>query len=438
MRANASLARANAGMRQRERLAFRQARVFEAISEFLDSITSGSALIDVVTQIARSVAHALNTQTDAALFQVPEGGEWRLVRFGPTGRPFGRQVVEPSADAMPLDSIVREFPGPAPAAVLLPWLAEPLGDEVELDEMRVISISGSSGSGVMLLVRAPLEEVDDSPMFLSLSGCWQAALSAAIHRDRFAHLTEQLAEANRSMLDMQERLARNQTMATLGEVAAGAAHEMNNPLTIISGRSQLLARRVEDAQLRRMAVEIMEQAHRLSGMITALRSFAEPVSPGRQEVDLADLVVRTVQRHGPREGRQPQVNTIFPKPLPPVFVDPGLISGALGELVQNAVESKGCTHIELRVQTESLNDRLKIEVRDDGSGLSEHVLKHAFDPFFSAKPAGRQPGLGLANARRFVEAHGGRITLANSPGGGAVATIWLDEWRRPSSSSEAA
>ena len=94
------------------------------------------------------------------------------------------------------------------------------------------------------------------------------------------------------------------------------------------------------------------------------------------------------------------------------------------------MEAKGSRHIELRVQTDPLDGRLKIEVRDDGAGLSEHSLRHAFDPFFSDKPAGRQPGLGLARARRFVEAHGGRITLVNGPTGGAIATIWLKDWNR--------
>jgi signal transduction histidine kinase len=63
---------------------------------------------------------------------------------------------------------------------------------------------------------------------------------------------------------------------------------------------------------------------------------------------------------------------------------------------------------------------------DRGPGLSEHALAHAFDPFFSEKPAGRQPGLGLTKARRLVEAHHGKLTLENGPNGGAVATIRLD------------
>jgi len=136
-----------------------------------------------------------------------------------------------------------------------------------------------------------------------------------------------------------------------------------------------------------------------------------------------------VQQTKSRGKRQPQVNTVFTKPLPAARVDGDLLGRALGELLRNAMEAKGSQHIELRVQTDGPDDRLRIEVRDDGSGLNEHALRHAFDPFFSAKPAGRQPGLGLATARRYVEAHGGRITLINGPSGGAVATIWLKNWR---------
>jgi two-component system, NtrC family, C4-dicarboxylate transport sensor histidine kinase DctB len=115
--------------------------------------------------------------------------------------------------------------------------------------------------------------------------------------------------------------------------------------------------------------------------------------------------------------------------LPMVHVDPEQISRALLELIRNAIESEGSTQIEVRVQIEPSDDRLNLYVTDDGSGLTPHVLAHAFDPFFSAKPAGRQPGLGLAQARRLVDAHGGTLTLENGRRHGAVATIRLPEWR---------
>ncbi len=111
--------------------------------------------------------------------------------------------------------------------------------------------------------------------------------------------------------------------------------------------------------------------------------------------------------------------------VPALAVDPEQIARAVHELVRNALEAAGSAQVQVRVQIDGPDDRLKIMVMDNGPGLSEHALAHAFDPFFSDKPAGRQPGLGLALAQRLVEAHDGRLTLENKPAGGALATICL-------------
>ena len=146
-------------------------------------------------------------------------------------------------------------------------------------------------------------------------------------------------------------------------------------------------------------------------------------------MDISDVVLRVVEQVKGAAPSKVEIDTRLAADLPAAHIDPEQIGCALAELVRNAVESEGCTHVELRVQIDPLDGRLKLQVIDDGAGLSENVLAHAFDPFFSAKPAGRQPGLGLSRAQRIVEGHGGRITLANGPQGGAVATIGLSRWR---------
>ncbi|MDY7110033.1 MAG: HDOD domain-containing protein [Planctomycetota bacterium] len=438
-RANESLARANAGMRQRERLARRQMRILDAIRHFHDAVGEFDTIGNVLAQIARSASSVFETAAVAVLYESSDDGSRRLVPFTADGRARGSRLIEPPAEAVPFATLLRDMPPTMSPARLLPWLSEHLGDEVELDEVRMLPLPcGAGGGSAILLLKAPPEGMEDGEDLEGLRQCWRAALAAGAQRDGAAHLTEQLAQANRTLLDTQEALARSRTLATLGEVAAGAAHEMNNPLTVISGRAQLLAARLPEGEFREDAAEIATQSHRLSDMITALRSFAEPIKPNLQPADLADLIVRTVQQLKCRGSRPPQISTVFPDPLPPVRVDADLLGRALLELLRNAAEAKGSRHIKVRVQTDGPDGRLKIEVRDDGSGLTEHVLRHAFDPFFSAKPAGRQPGLGLACARRYAEAHGGRITLVNGPSGGAVATIILEQWRdRPERRSAA-
>jgi signal transduction histidine kinase len=212
---------------------------------------------------------------------------------------------------------------------------------------------------------------------------------------------------------------------------------MNNPLTVISGRSQLLASTLTDPSSKAMAEQIRDQSHRISDMITALRTFAEPNKPEIRAVNLAQLLdaaVRDVCARYDESRWTGEIKVVVEQGLADAHVDPEQIARALNELLRNAIESESCTQVEVRVQIDPVNDRLMISVTDNGGGLTPHAMAHAFDPFFSCKPAGRQPGLGLAQARRLVEAHGGQITLENnkSPTArGAVATIRLNQWRGP-------
>src|SRR4029077_8757087 len=116
------------------------------------------------------------------------------------------------------------------------------------------------------------------------------ALRTAQIRDEARTLAEQLAESNRKLQSAQAAVLRTKMMVTVGEMAAGAAHEMNNPLAVISGRSQLLASQLADPKQKAAAHLIHEQAHRLTDIITELMDFAKPVPPKPAEMDCAELI----------------------------------------------------------------------------------------------------------------------------------------------------
>ncbi len=164
-------------------------------------------------------------------------------------------------------------------------------------------------------------------------------------------------------------------------------------------------------------------------MITSLRDVAEPPITNVRLFDLAELLHEVVRKVSPKRNGDGAVKLVIGEELPLICLDPDHIAKAVHELLRNALEAQPSRQIELRVHIDPLDDRLMIRVTDDGPGLSDHTLPHAFDPFFSDKPAGRGPGLGLAVARRLVEAHRGRLTLENAADGGAVAPIWLSAWR---------
>jgi signal transduction histidine kinase len=253
------------------------------------------------------------------------------------------------------------------------------------------------------------------------------ALRTAQIREESRTLAEQLAEANRQLHNAQNELLRSRTLVTVGEMAAGAAHEMNNPLAVISGRSQLLASQLKEPKLKHAANTIAEQSHRLSGIITDLMEFAKPVPPIVKQVDLADLMEKAiyeVKQLTEPAGRKIEITM---GEVPPVKVDGAQVLAALVEVLHNALqatdESKGT--IIIHAAYDSFSSRVVVSVNDNGCGMDEQTLKRAFDPFFSSLKAGRRRGLGLAKALRWVESSGGSIRLESTEGQGTRAMILL-------------
>jgi signal transduction histidine kinase/HD-like signal output (HDOD) protein len=433
-RANAALGRVNAQRSRTAQLAHSQIRTLRRIISFHESAPAlPDALHAALERVIASASEALGRGFYAMLIET-RSADWQLVQFASDGRILRSDIIAPPQGAVKLADLADHSHMSVRVMGMLPWLSDYLGDSRDLREVRLLPLrNGPSGTGIsgVLLHDRPVDGVEGRDELEAMTRTWAAAVAAGSEHEAARALGEELAEANRMLIETQDALTRTHALAALGEIVAGAAHEMNNPLAVISGRAQLLAKQITEPSLAEVANLIATQAHRLSDMITTLRSLTEPAASRRKTIDLGRLIMRIVSRFEPEPDRRRPftVTTVISDNLPEVLIDAEQVGEALFELVRNAAESRGVRHIELRVQIDPFDDRLKIQVRDDGSGLSEHALAHAFEPFFSEKPAGRQPGLGLARARRYVHAHGGRLTLENGPSGGAVATIWLDQWR---------
>jgi signal transduction histidine kinase len=237
-----------------------------------------------------------------------------------------------------------------------------------------------------------------------------------------------------------EKLARLETLETqfreavetekleaLAEFAAGAGHEINNPLTVIAGRAQLFLQEETDPERRRALALMNVQAMRVYEMIADMRLFARPPRPEPQRFDLAAMVDRLIADFEPRAARQ---ETTLCREGPPgpieIGADPTQLSVALRAMCQNALEAIGLGgHITIGVQR---SDReVQISVCDDGPGITPEERRHVFDPFYSARQAGRGLGLGLSKCWRIVTNHGGRIEVQSEPGHGARFTIVLPQ-----------
>ena len=256
---------------------------------------------------------------------------------------------------------------------------------------------------------------------------------------RLGRVNQDLVDTNHKLEQAQKDLTEARAMARLGQMTAGAAHEMNNPLTIISGRAQSLLPKLRDDADRAGARAIIDASAKLTNLITRLNRCAIPPDVHQDIIDirefLEEVITTAKDRHGERQQQRGErlsvmgVKLTIAEGIELARVDPTVIADALIEIIINALEGGPRGRVEVSALADPDDDLLTFSVMDDGIGMSEKALAHATDPFFSEKAAGRQAGLGLALAHRLIDAHGGEIELASKPGRGTTATLRIPDWR---------
>lgn len=238
------------------------------------------------------------------------------------------------------------------------------------------------------------------------------------------HLREELARKN-------AELRRRERLAALGEMAAGVAHEIRNPLSGIRLFASLLGKDLQGrpAELR-MVDKIGKCVGALEDIVSDILHFGRPTMPNPMPVDLGPLVCEAVELAssrtrdcGARFEVDPQVNDIE------LVTDSSLVQRALINLLINAAEAtaplRGCTGDGLVLVRADRNttDRIAIRVEDNGPGIPPELMDRIFNPFFTTKDKGT--GLGLAIVHQIAETLGGSVRAANLPGGGAVVTLLI-------------
>ena len=214
-------------------------------------------------------------------------------------------------------------------------------------------------------------------------------------------------------------------LESLAELAAGAGHEINNPLAIIGGRSQLLLRDEECPERQRELALIVAQVRRANEMIADMRLFSRPPEPEPEPFDLNELLGRTLGEFE-EQAAQRAVELLRSEEAEPIEIeaDPVQVGIVLHALVRNALEAIGREGI-VDVSVRRTPGGVEISVADDGPGILPEERRHLFDPFYSARQAGRGLGFGLSKAWRIVTNHGGEITVDSEPGEGSVFMVKL-------------
>lgn len=238
--------------------------------------------------------------------------------------------------------------------------------------------------------------------------------------------TKRLEETNKELSEAQAEVRRSERLAALGQLSAGLAHEIRNPLGVISASAELIAKNVGDENevAREVAGFIGSEVNRTNALVTRFLDFARPSQPHREMRDLNEVVKRAVQalRDGMRPD-EPQVDLQTDlQPIPKFAFDPTLIESSVFNLLSNGREAMAEGGV-LRIETRQSGDSAVIVVSDSGEGISAEQREDIFNPFFTTKAQG--VGLGLAMVSKFIDSHDGTITLDSEPGQGAVFRVTL-------------
>jgi signal transduction histidine kinase len=258
-------------------------------------------------------------------------------------------------------------------------------------------------------------------MIANLANILAAELREQMAKQRRA--TEQLAEATAQVREAEEAARRSDRLAALGQLSAGLAHELRNPLGTIKGSSEMLGRQVgaENEVAREMAGFIASEVDRCNSLITRFLQFARPLSPHVETSDLAqtlDRAVSMVEREAPGIA----IYKNYEPEMAPFPFDSELMERVFYNLVLNAAQATAAGGA-VTVKTRAAAGVAEVAVIDRGSGIDGKDLDTIFNPFFTTKPQGT--GLGLAIVSKIVDEHGGKIAVESDPGKGSIFRVLL-------------
>jgi signal transduction histidine kinase len=215
-------------------------------------------------------------------------------------------------------------------------------------------------------------------------------------------------------------------LRALAEFAAGAGHEINNPVATIVGYAQQLLAGETDPDRRHALATIGAQAYRIRDMIGDIMLFARPPAPNPQPLDLSAILREMVEKFSGQAREASLRLQIEAGADVPIFADPVQLRIVISSLLRNCFEaltSGGTIGVEARDVTKEDRRRAVFSVGDNGPGFSASEREHLFDPFYSGRQAGRGLGFGLSKAWRIVRLHGGSIEVASPEAGGATFTV---------------
>jgi two-component system sensor histidine kinase HydH len=238
---------------------------------------------------------------------------------------------------------------------------------------------------------------------------------------KYQAAAEQLEVANQHLQEAEAAMRRSERLAALGQLTAGLAHELRNPMGTIRASAEMLTKIPDGGNevMREMAGFVMTEVDRANSLITRFLEFARPVPLRLAKTDLTAAIDRAVAQLGPQPVT---VYKNYSPDIPPFLFDAELMERVFHNLILNAVQATQAGGA-VTVKTRMADGQVEISVIDRGSGINPEQIESIFNPFFTTKPDG--VGLGLAIVSKIVDEHGGTIAVTSEKGKGSLFRVLL-------------
>ena len=425
------------------REAFHDLQTFAVVRRNLERQAGGAAILQnleegIARHRARGSQAAPAQLAGPAFARVAETGETATIEERLRDRPVITYLtpLRNEVQCFRCHGADHEFRGVLAVSLSL----EPVEAAVRASRNAVVAIAVTTILLVATALRTALERLVLRPLAAVASGMTAIAggdlhrTIAVISRDEIGELAAHLNRMVEELRVSQEALVRAEKLSSLGRLASGLAHEINNPLASIAGYAEDLRDRLRasgplDQASRDKVVEdlalIQEQAYRCKAITRSLLDFARQGPPRLAEADVNALVRQTADLlAAATRGARPRISTSLDQAVPAIVTDEAQLQQVLVNVLKNALDATEAGGA-VEVTTVRDGDRVAITIRDGGCGIPPEHLPKIFDPFFTTKPAGVGTGLGLAITYRILEVLGGTIAVESRPGQGTTVRIAL-------------
>jgi len=401
------------------------------VSEFLLTINSNTRSIELAGNLASRWQKVYQTGT-VCLYLVPDDSAQvvEAVVVEALGH-TAKVTIERPSDSVLVPTAIANKLSVMDAGDELNWLFEQLEVDFNLNLTKLVPLlcNGRAAGVIVFEVHYPGDSELFAQKFSASAAVAGVALGIVSKRQQQERLAERFVRLVRRTKEVQHPPASSDTrLEAVAEMAAGVAHELNNPLSVISGRAQLLAKGERNEEKRESLLQIQQNVTDASGIVDELMSFAQPDESHLAQTAVRQIVDEAIELAGRKTGTAHlNVQLRIEKEVTNVFVDSAQIASAIANVITNSIESYTDTQgpVTVTAQPDASGEGVKLLISDMGCGMDADTLRKASYPFFSAKPAGRKRGMGLAYASRLIQLNHGSLRIISEPGKGTTVTVLL-------------